>query len=241
MGGPACSISAAPSPVKGIYVFWSNLDIAGSFTVTCTRGRFDSRTPRIWIGVDQPTGGQSMPRDIGGSTLNYFIYRRNFGNGVWTSSGNESATSNAAGGLRVQLNFRNATALTSSFNFYFRMPRLQFKAAGVYFDAPLAVTLRSNNANGALLNTGSVTTLISIQDNCRFSTDPAPVAVNYPAFATAPVVRTSTFGLVCTQTPITRCRWISRTAWSPTSASPTWRPSAPRARSSAPPCNRTTP
>ncbi|HEY8357112.1 MAG TPA: spore coat protein U domain-containing protein [Ramlibacter sp.] len=195
----SCSISVTPAPVQGIYVFWANLDLAGSFTVTCTRGRFDARTPWIWIGVDQPAGGQSMPRDIGGSTLNYFIYRKAFGTAVWTNSGNETANSNANGGLRVQLNFGNATALTASYNFYFRMPWLQIKPAGVYLDTPVAVMLRSNNASGAVLSTSTLGTLISIQDNCRFSSNPAPINVSYTAFQPAPVSRSSTFSLVCTQ------------------------------------------
>lgn len=203
-GGPAhaalaCSIAVTPSPVKGIYVFWQNLDIQGSFVVTCTRAAWDSRTPWIWIGVDQPAAGQAMTRDIGGSTLNYFVYRRSFGNGVWTNSGSQAANSNAAGGLRVQLNFGSATALTTSFSFYFRVPWLQVKAAGVYLDAPVPVTLRANSASGNLLGSGSLTTLVSIQDNCRFSSDPTPIVLNYTAFQAAPVVRSSSFALVCTQ------------------------------------------
>lgn len=195
----SCTITAAPTPIKGIYTFWSNLDIQGSFTVTCTRAPGDATRPWIWIGIDQPTGGLTIPRDIGGSQLTGTIYRRNFGNGIWTNTGNQGANSNAAGGLRVRLDMRNRLTVTENFNFYFRVPWFQIRPAGVYLAGPIPVTLRLNNDGGSLLNTTSVSALISIQDNCRFSTDPAPVSVSYTAFAAAAIVRTSTFALTCTQ------------------------------------------
>ncbi|QJW83511.1 fimbrial major subunit CsuA/B family protein [Ramlibacter terrae] len=180
----ACSITAAPSPVVGIYAAAANRDIAGSFTVTCTRNpNTDDRKPYIWIGIDQPAGGQSMPRDIGGSSLNYFVYRRNFGQAVWLNSGAQSAGSNTAGALRVRLDFGNGgAALTETYNFYFRIPAGQNVAAGVYIDAPVAVTLRNDNQAGAVMGTTALNTRISIQHNCRFSISPAPVPVNYTAF-----------------------------------------------------------
>lgn len=196
----ACSITAAPSPVTGIYAQGANRDIAGSFTVTCTRNRFtDERRPYIWIGIDQTAAGQTMPRDIGGATLTYFVYRRNFGQGTWLNTGAENANANTAGALRVRLDFGNTgTALTQTFNFYFRIPSGQNRPAGVYIDTPVPVTLRDDNQAGAVLGTTALNTRISIQHSCRFGLDPAPVTIAYTAFS-AKVDRVIPFELVCTQ------------------------------------------
>ncbi|HEY8357113.1 MAG TPA: spore coat protein U domain-containing protein [Ramlibacter sp.] len=197
----ACSMTAAPTPLVGIYAAGANRDIAGSFTLTCTRNRFtDERRPYVWIGIDQPVAGQSMPRDIGGSTLTYFIYRRNFGQAVWLNTGSETANSNTNGALRERLDFGNSgSALTQSYNFYFRIPLGQNRPAGVYLETPVSVTLRNDSQAGAVLATTNLTARISIQHNCRFSAGETAVSVAYTAFQPTPLVRVIPFELVCTQ------------------------------------------
>lgn len=196
-----CTLSVAPAPVQGIYQWASDLDLQGSFSVTCTRSLADPRRHDLWIGLDQPAGGLSMPRDIGGGSLNYTIYRRRFGSGVWTNSGAERANSSAAGALSAYIRFgNNSTVESDTFDFYLRVPAWQILSpAGVYLSVPVAVTLRESDASGVVLGSGSVSARISIPNHCRFSTDPAPVAVGYPAFSPVPIVRTSGFALTCTQ------------------------------------------
>lgn len=196
----SCSITVTPSPVMGIYSWLANLDIPGSFTVTCTRAPGDANLQWIWIGIDQPTGGLSMPRDIGGGALNYTIYRRTYGSAVWTNTGSQSATSTTNGALRVALNFRGGTTVSATYNFYFRVPQWQiFDPAGIYVSAPVPVTLRLNNQAGTVLNSTSISAIISIQNHCRFTSAPLPVSVNYTAFSTTPVVGSSGFSVICTQ------------------------------------------
>jgi hypothetical protein len=69
----------------------------------------------------------------------------------------------------------------------------------VYVDT-LAVTLRlGTTATGTLLNTTSLSVILSIPKSCRFSTPPTPINVNYPAFSNVPITGTSNFALTCTQ------------------------------------------
>ena len=197
----ACSLSPSPAVLQGIYAAAANLDGQGTFNVTCTRNpATDARKQDIWIGIDQPSTGRTLVRDIGGSQLAYTVYRKTWGSGVWGNSGNFLANQTNFGGLQDTLDFGNAgAAVTASYPFYVRVPAGQNQPAGVYLDPAVVLTLRLGSDIGALLNSATLGGNVSIQHDCRFSTDPTPVNANYTAFAATAVTGTSNFALTCTQ------------------------------------------
>lgn len=197
----SCTISAAPA-LNAIYASASNLDRQGTFTVTCSRNpAVDGRRHDIWIGIDQPNTGRTLPRDIGGSSLNYFIYRRNWGNGVWGNSGNFGINQNQYGGMQERIDFGTTGAATviATYTFYIRFPSGQNRPAGVYVDTAIPVTLRYDSDAGAVLNSTTISIVASIQHHCRFSTDPTPVNRSYTAFSASTVGGVSNFEMTCTQ------------------------------------------
>lgn len=207
-GALSCSITTSPSQVTGFYATAANLDVQGSFNVTCTRDpNADPRKPDIWIGVDQPTTGETILRDIGGSQLSYFVYRKTFGSGVWTNTGALGPNSNQAGGLAETLDFGKTGAVVSaSFPFYFRVPSGQTSAAGIYVEPPVAVTLRADSDVGTVLSTASVSAQVQILHHCRVSTTaaaytvaPAVINIGYTAFSAGTVTGSQNFWVTCTQ------------------------------------------
>lgn len=196
----SCSIAATPAQVTGIYNYFGNLTLQGTFDVTCTRNpNTDTQRPTIWIGVDEPAGGATATQETGTSTLTYTVYHRSAGSGIWTNTGSVTANSTGTGGVQATLNFGGrGSTVTASYTFYIRVPSFQFKPAGVYDDT-LNVTLRLGNDTGAVLSTVPLEVLISIPRECHFSTAPGPIAITYPAFSTTAVTGASTFGLTCTQ------------------------------------------
>ena len=203
-GSPAwsavsCSITPNPAQVKPVYTYFANVDVQGSFGVTCTRNpNTDPRRPDIWIGLDQTAAGRNATLETGGSTLNYEIYHRTYGSGTWMNTGNVAATSTTNGGVQDSIDFGNrGSSITETYNFYLRIPNFQFRPAGVYVDT-LPVTLRLDNDTGAVLDTATLEVRISIPRNCRFSTAPTGITVNYTAFSASAVTGTSNFAITCT-------------------------------------------
>lgn len=201
----ACSITT--TSISGIYAAAANFDQTGTFSVTCTRDpTVDPRKPVIWMGINQPVTGNTATRDIGGSSLGYTIYHSTYGTGVWTNTGDAAPAQNKDAGVRDTLDFGNkgAATVSKSYTFYFRTPSGQNSAAGVYL-ATAAVTLKSDSETGATLSSTSTSITISIQHNCRFSTDPLSVSITYTAFGVSSNPNpTSSFALTCTQgTPFT--------------------------------------
>lgn len=198
----SCSISTNPVEVKLIYNYFNQPTLTGAININCTRNpNQDSRQPWVWIGMNQANNGRNATLDTGGSTLNYEINHGSTTAGTWTDQGNGGdATSTTDGPVRERLDFGSNTAssLTESFTFYARVPFLQFRPAGVYVDT-VTITMRNNNANGAILTTETLPIYLSIPRSCRFSTPPSAVAINYPAFSPTAVVGNSNFALTCTQ------------------------------------------
>jgi len=203
----ACSISAAPTPVVGIYASTANLDIQGTFTVNCTRNpSTDARKHTLWVGVGQTTAGLSMTRDIGGSTLPYFIYRRAFGNSVWTSSGSKKSNQNGDTGLETEIDFGAGGGASASLSvpFYWRVASGLTRPAGIYLDSGITVTLRTGSDAGTVLGTSSISSRANIQHNCHFLTPPASTfaidfALAYTAFQPTPVTDSRSYAVTCTQ------------------------------------------
>lgn len=204
----ACSISAAPAPVTGIYSSAANLDIQGTFSINCTRNpATDARKHTLWVGIGQTTAGLTMTRDVGGSTLPYFIYRRAFGNSVWTSTGSKRSNQNGDTGLETEIDFGAGGAASGSLNvpFYWRVASGLTRAAGVYLDSGIAVTLRTDSDSGTILGTSSISSRANIQHNCHFLTPPTYASSNiqfnlaYTAFQAAPTTASSPYTVTCTQ------------------------------------------
>jgi spore coat protein U-like protein len=196
-----CTIVASPVMVKGIYINTANLDVPGTFTVTCTRNpATDPRKPDIWVGLAQATTGETALQEAGVNTLAYTVAHRTYASGIWTSTGGGNANSTNNQAVTVRLDFGNSGAtVTQTFNYYFRVALSQVKPAGVYVDT-MAVTLRlGTTAAATVLNTTTLGVALSIPKSCRFSTPPAAVTVNYPAFSAVPVTGASNFAMTCTQ------------------------------------------
>lgn len=200
-----CSITQSPTPIKGIYSnFFGNVDLQGTFNVTCTRaGNNDTRRPDLWIGVNQTTAGSTATLDTGGTTVNYTIYHANYGSGIWLNTGAGVAPTSTTNGavLDTTPDFGpQGMALTETYNFYVRFPwaNLLFRPAGVYLSS-VAVQLRLTGPTGTLLDTATLDVILSIPKSCRFSTPPTAVTINYPAFSPTAIPGTSNFALTCTQ------------------------------------------
>jgi hypothetical protein len=199
----ACAITASPSPFTGVYSSAANLDVQGAFSLNCTRDpTTDGRRIDVWIGVNQPATGNSLPRDIGGGNLSYVIYRRAFGTGVWMNTGSQKSNQSGNGGLGETIDFGNGTGSTfsGSYDIFVRVPAGQTTVpAGIYVNTAVGVTVKLTDENGGLLTASTLGFRFSIPKDCRFSSDPTPVAVNYPAFSPTAIVGVSNFALTCTQ------------------------------------------
>jgi spore coat protein U-like protein len=197
----ACSIGASPSMIGGVYSSGTTLNVQGGFSVTCTRDPANDATRHtIWIGLNQAPTGSQMTRDIGGSTLNYAVYRQGFGSSLWTNTGSKKINQSGDTGMEWDVVFAGAGSVVSvNIPFYWQLPTGQNRAAGVYLDTGVAVSLHKDNAAGALLGSTLLNSRASIQHNCRFSSAPLPIQVFYTAFATAAVPGSTSFELTCTE------------------------------------------
>ena len=195
----ALSCSITVSEVNVIYQYFPTVTGQGTLGIACTRNPLqDARRPFIWIGMDQTTAGRTATQEAGTSTLNYEIYHGSTTSGTWTSTGGVGSTSTTDGAVQEQLDFGlTGSSVTASYAFYYSIPWLQFKPAGVYVDT-VPITMRLGNATGSVITTASLDVHISIPRSCRFSTPPSPIDVNYPAFSATAVTATSNFAITCT-------------------------------------------
>lgn len=205
-----CNITATSIPISTLYTTAANTNVTGSISVTCTKTGADANRPYIYIGVDQgePPAGRNMTRQNGTQTLAYTLTRNSATGATWTTGTGQNYTSGTAGGVFYRMNLNPATQ-TQNFNYYFRVAAGQFTApAGIYDDLLITVTVRESTAagaaNGTLLQSTTFAAYTSIRDNCYFSTTPAPLAISYTSFATAPGTGNTSFQASCTfNTPYT--------------------------------------
>ncbi len=205
-----CSVTAASIPISTLYTSAANTNVTGTISVTCTKTGADVNRPYIYIGVDQgePPAGRNMTRQNGTQTLAYAMTRNSATGATWTTGTGQTYTSGTAGGVVYRMATNPATQ-TQSFNYYFRVAAGQFTApAGIYDDLLISVTVRQSTnagaANGTLLQSTTFAAYTSIRDNCYFSTTPAPLAISYTSFATAPSTGNTSFQVSCTfNTPYT--------------------------------------
>jgi spore coat protein U-like protein len=195
----ACSIGA--TPINATYSSGTTSSDQGTFIVTCTRNpATDARKHIIWIGLNQAPTGSLMTRDIGGSTLSYSVYRQ-AGSSLWTNTGSKKVNQSGDTGTESEVDFGAGAGSVASVNipFYWQLPAGQNRAAGVYVDSGVSVSLRKDSDSGTLLGSTLLTARATIRHDCRFSTAPLPIQVSYTAFAAAAVPGSTSFELTCTE------------------------------------------
>jgi hypothetical protein len=206
-----CSVAVSSVPMSTLYVSTGTTTAVGTLTGSCTKTASDPNQPYIYVGIDQgePPAGRNMTRQNGTQTLAYEIYQgTTTGGGLWTTARGQNYASGNSGGAWFQMAAAPATQ-SVTLNYLFRVGAGQGGApAGIYDDQLITVTVRQSNAarteNGTILQTGTFAVYASIRDNCYFSTPPATLAINYPAFSTIPRTGSSNFQISCTyNTPYT--------------------------------------
>jgi spore coat protein U-like protein len=196
----SCTFVANPNPLKITHSYFATVTGSGTLTMTCLRNPgTDGRRPWFWIGMDQTNAGATATQEGGTATVTYEVNHGSTTAGTWTNAGGVAANSTTDGAVRERQDFGggNSADLTRTFTFYYRVPGFQFDPAGVYTDT-LNITLRLDNAAGAVITTYAIPVHISIPDSCRFSTPPTPIDVNYTAFSPTAVTGVSNFAVTCT-------------------------------------------
>ncbi len=172
-------------------------DSTGTITLICTRLTSDASSIDYWVGLDQgePPAGRNLTRQTGTQTLNYRIYR---------NAGYSQTWNNGAGGVTGTINFGGSTATSVTLTYYFRVIRQQTgKPAGLYDDTPLA-TLRFNTRFDPDEATTALVPVVSIVAECRVSSTPAPLVLNYTSFSASAITASTGFAVSCTNsTPYT--------------------------------------
>lgn len=205
-----CSVTATSIPLTTLYASGTATQVTGTISGTCTREAGDVNRPRIYIGINQgePPAGRSMTRQNGTQLLNYEVYHRTYGSGIWTEGTGVASTSATNGGVLYRM-ANSAAPQPFSFPYYLRIPTPQATApAGIYDDLAITATVRLSNAGGtptgAILATTAFGISASIQHSCYFSTSPAPLVINYTSFTAAPANGSTSFAMSCTyNTPYT--------------------------------------
>lgn len=179
----SCSISASPATLSGTYDPASNLDMLGSFVVSCTRANKDSKNQTLWIGLNQATGQTMAKAAPYADSLAYGIYSDVGRSILWTSG--------VGGGLTFTLAFGNTLAASINVPVYMRANAGQTdKAAGTYSDT-LNVTLNQTDSLGQNLGSTTLTTQASVAKSCSVDVAPITYSVNYQAFRSTALVDAS--------------------------------------------------
>ena len=197
-----CSTVTATS-VNGVYASASALNRTGSVTVTCTRLATDATTQLIYISMNQgePPNGRNMTRQTGTTLLAYRVYRNADLTGSWSTGGGRAPGITNAGGLQVTFDFGSTTTTVKSvtYPYYFNIAAGIVRAAGIYDDEAVGVTVRLSSSTGTVQSTTLFAVNASIVAECRFSTSPTALAMTYTAFAASAVSAYSPFAISCTE------------------------------------------
>lgn len=202
LGGPAaqatinCNLFA--TGVTGIYNPSSNLDLAGSITVNCTRASSDPTSQAFSITINQgeDPAGRDLMRQTGVDLLRYSISRNTYGGQKWTTNNN--------GDVPFTLNFGTGTSASVSYPYYFRVRSGITRPAGIYDDVLITAYLRTDSSSGTLIANVIFTANVSILSECYISTPPTTLSMNYTSFSATPQTGNTGFNVSCTQsTPYT--------------------------------------
>ncbi len=205
----ACTTVTATN-VSGIYTRTVALDRTGSISVTCTRAATDAITQVIYLSMNQgeAPAGRNMTRQTGTELLAYTLLR-NPGpppTGSWTTGAGRAAGATNAGGYQPTVNFGSTATLstTATYPYYFRVAANITRAAGIYDDELVLITVKLGSSTGAVQSTTTFTVNASIQAQCYFSSAPTAMSLSYAAFSPTAPSAVSNFGVSCTEgTPYT--------------------------------------
>jgi spore coat protein U-like protein len=163
-----------------------NTDATGSVTLNCTRTAGETSTP-YWIGADNGlSGARTLTRQTGTQTLTYNLYTNSNHTSNWTM----------ANGLSGTLTFSGPVASTT-LSYYFRIPRSNTSQPAGLYDDSILVTQRFISS-GDDISTATLTPVASIVAECRVSSTPAPLVLNYSSFSASAVTASTSFGVSCT-------------------------------------------
>ncbi|MGH6625344.1 MAG: spore coat protein U domain-containing protein [Burkholderiaceae bacterium] len=166
-------------------------DSTGSITLICTRLISDPASFSYWVGIDQGGASRALTRQTGTDTLSYSVHRDAGYNNTWNDTNR---------GVTGTLNFGGSTAASATLIYYFRVTKKQTgKPAGLYDDMPIA-TLRFTDQNGSFLAATTLVPVVSILTECRISSTPAPLVLNYTSFSASAVAANTSFAVSCTIT-----------------------------------------
>lgn len=188
----SCTISATPSTLDGSYDAALNLDMQGSFAISCTRAKNDAKNQTLWIGLNQLSSQTLAKAPPYADTLAYGIYSDVGRTTRWTNG--------PTGGLVVAFAFGTATAASATQAFYMRANAGQAdKAAGTYSDM-MNVTLNLTDSVGQNLSSTTLTTQATVAKTCSVNAAAVAYSVNYQAFqSTALIDSTQSVTVSCSK------------------------------------------
>lgn len=163
----------------------------GIITLICTRLTSDPGSFSYWVGIDQGGASRALTRQTGTDTLSYGVHRDVGYNNTWNDTNR---------GVTGTLIFGASMAASATLVYYFRVTKKQTgKPAGLYDDASIA-TLRFTDQNGSFLAATTLAPVVSILTECRISSTPAPLVLNYTSFSASAVTANTSFAVSCTIT-----------------------------------------
>ncbi|MGY8905497.1 MAG: spore coat protein U domain-containing protein [Burkholderiales bacterium] len=200
----ASCASVTANNATGIYN-GAVLNIDGNISVTCTYVS-GARNQTLYLGINNGEGGtvRNLTRQSAANTLAYLLLRPNNYVADWTTAAGRNTTNNTDGGLNLTFNFNTANTLTQNYVYRFRVAAGTAPAAGVYDDSTIGVFVRQTNNTGAIRASTTFIATVSVIAQCRFTSAPTALTMNYTSFAAAASTGTSNFAVTCTQsTPYT--------------------------------------
>jgi spore coat protein U-like protein len=194
-----CSVTATNTyPVYSTSPPRKNVDTVGSLTLSCTRAAGDAGTLYYSISVNNGLANRTAKRQTGSQTLTYEIYSDSGYNNSWPSS---------IPGILGTLNF-SGLAASVTLPYYFRVPKSNNGQPAGLYDDTLTITALTNTTFSLTPPpstwTATMTPVISIVAECRISTAPGVLTLNYPSFSPTSVTGSTSFAVSCTSgTPYT--------------------------------------
>ena len=175
------------------------LQLTGTVSGSCTpaNGQELIVPPSIYIGINL---GARTPRSMLSGTTNLITYQINksSGAGVWNEAAGTTVTT-ADGGLLFTLTagVKN-TAQPYSYTYYLNIPAQPTAPVGTYNDTTITANIKQTSSTGSALGSAVFSLTATVAPNCRFSTNPSALNLNYSSFAPTAVTGTSAFSLNCT-------------------------------------------
>jgi spore coat protein U-like protein len=195
-----CSLSAT-----NVYPIYStspprkDVDAVGAITLSCSRAAGDPATLYYSLSINNGLANRTAKWQTGTQILDYEVYSDSRHKNAWPS---------ATPGITGSFNF---SGLTANFTrpYYFRVHKSNSGQPAGLYDDTLTITALTNTAFSMTTPppstwTTTLTPVISIVSECRISTAPGQLTLNYPSFSPASVTGSSSFAVSCTSgTPYT--------------------------------------